>query len=182
MSARSVARRYAAALFDVTRRGGNHERAGQDLAAIARTIAEHAELSRILGSPAIPPAVKRTIVASLLDAAGDLSVEVRRVVSLLADRDRMGLLGEVASAFQERLREENKEVHAEIVTAVPLRAESRAALGDALSRATGRRVTVAERIDPAIVGGVIARVGSTVYDASVTRQLERLRERLQGDI
>jgi F-type H+-transporting ATPase subunit delta len=182
MSARSVARRYAAALFDVTQRGGNHERAGRELREIARTISGHAELSRVLESRAIPPAVKRTIVGALLESAADLSPEVRRVVSLLAERDRMGLVGDVAAAFEERLRDENKEVNAEIVTAVPLKPESRAALGDALSRATGRRVTVAERIDPGIVGGVIARVGSTVYDASVTRQLERLRERLQGDI
>jgi F-type H+-transporting ATPase subunit delta len=182
MSARSVARRYASALFDVTRRGGTHERAGRELGEIARTVAGHAELSRIFESPAVPPAVKRTIVASLLDAAGDLSTEVRRLVTLLAERDRMGLIADVAAAYEERVREENKEVHAEIVTAVPLKPESREALGDALSRATGRRVTVAERIDPAIVGGVIARVGGTVYDASVTRQLERLRERLQSDI
>ena len=182
MSARSVARRYASALFDVTRRSGTHDRAGRELSDIARTIAGHAELSRVLGSPAIPPAVKRTIVASLLESAGDLSGEVRRMVTLLADRDRMGLVGDVAAAFEERLREENKEVNAEIVTAVPLKAENRTALGDALSRLTGRRVTVAERIDPGIVGGVIARVGGTVYDASLTRQLERLRDRLHSDI
>jgi F-type H+-transporting ATPase subunit delta len=182
VSARSVARRYATALLDVTRQSGSQDRAGKDLAELTRTIAGHPELSRVLESPGIPPGVKRTIVAALLDKAGGLSPEVRRLVTMLADRDRVALLGDVAAAFEERLREEKKEVRAEIVTAVPLKAGSRAALGDALSRATGRRVTIAERVDPAIVGGVIARVGGTVYDGSVTRQLERMRDRLNGDI
>ena len=67
---------------------------------------------------------------------------------------------------------------ADVVTAVPLDDARRAAVAKALTQAAGCAVTLNERVDPAIIGGMIARVGSTVYDASVTRQLEKMRQQL----
>lgn len=178
MSVRSVARRYAAALMDVARKAGSEERAGEDLAELARTISGHRELVNVLASPTVPAAVKRDILASLMSATGVGSEEVRRVVIMLADRERLGLLPELAEAFADRLLDAKKIVRADVVTAVPLSPSGRAALAEALGRATGKAVTMTERVDPAIVGGVVARVGTFVYDGSVTRQLERLREQL----
>jgi F-type H+-transporting ATPase subunit delta len=178
MSARSVARRYAAALFDVTRKAGSEERAGQDLAELARTVAGHAELQGVLASPTVPASVKKTIVLALLDALGAASDEVRRTVAMLADRDRLAILSDLAAVFGDQLLDAKKIVQADVVTAVPLSAAGRAALTEALGRATGKSVTMTERVDPALVAGVVARVGSVVYDGSVTRQLERLREQL----
>jgi F-type H+-transporting ATPase subunit delta len=181
MTARSAARRYAAALFDVTRKTGSEERAGRDLSGLAGLVAGHAELARVVSSPAIPASVKLNIVTALMDAAGDVAPEVRRMVTMLAERDRLGSLSAVSAAFGERLLEGRRVVQAEVVTAVPLSEANRAALGAALGRATGQTVTLSERIDPSILGGVVARVGSTVYDGSVTRQLERLRETLAAE-
>jgi F-type H+-transporting ATPase subunit delta len=103
------------------------------------------------------------------------------LLRLLADRDRLGLLAEVGHAFAERLLELRRVVPAEIVTAVPLGETRRAALAEALARATGRTVTITERVDPAIIGGVVARVGSLVFDGSITRQIERMREQLRRE-
>jgi F-type H+-transporting ATPase subunit delta len=97
---------------------------------------------------------------------------------MLAERDRLGLLSQLQAVYAERLLEDKKIVPAEVVTASPLSAENRAALGKALGSATGSEVRLTERVDPDIVGGVIARVGSLVFDGSVTRQLERLRQKL----
>jgi F-type H+-transporting ATPase subunit delta len=72
-------------------------------------------------------------------------------------------------------------VPAEVVTAMPLDATARDAIASALGRATGAQVTLTERVDPEIVGGLVARVGSLVFDGSLTRQVERLRERLTVD-
>lgn len=178
MSARSVARRYAVALFDVAQKAGAEERAGQDLAELARTIGGHAELGRVLASPAVPAGVKRTVLTALMDASGITSGEVRRMVAMLADRDRLGLMPDLAAAFAERLMDARQIVRADVVTAVPMSAANRVALAAALGRASGKTVTMTERVDPSIVGGVVARVGTFVYDGSVTRQLERLREQL----
>jgi len=178
MSARSVARRYAAALFDVTRKAGREVRAGEDLAEIARTISGHAELGHVLGSPTVPINVKRTVVSALLDAAGASSDEVRRMMMMLTDRDRLAVLPDLSAAFAERLLEAQNIIRADVASAAPLSAESRTALADALSRATGKTVRMTERVEPALVGGVVARVGTFVYDGSILRQLERIREKL----
>lgn len=173
-----MARRYAAALFDVVRKTGRAEQAGSELASISETIDGHAELRRVLETPAIPAHVKKEIIGALLDAGGGFSGEVRRLVLMLAERDRLGSLGLIQLAYADRLLDEKKIVPAEIVTAAPLSEASRAALVSALASATGSQVTLKERVDPAIVGGVIARVGSLVFDGSVTRQLDRLRQKL----
>jgi F-type H+-transporting ATPase subunit delta len=180
MSARSVARRYAGALFDVARRSGAEERAGRELTELAGIVSGHAELAHVLDSPVVAPSVKRGIMEAILDASGDVLGETRRLVSLVAENGRVGLLPELAGAYADRLRAERRVVPAEVVTAAPIAPERRAALAAALARATGQDVALTERVDPAIVAGLVARVGSVVFDGSVTRQLERLQQRLRA--
>ena len=143
-----------------------------------RTVEGHDELRRVLETPAIPAHVKKEILTSILKTSGGYSDEVSRLALMLAERDRLGLMGQIQSLYAERLLEDKKIVPAEVVTASPLSDENRAALTKALGAATGSEVRLTERVDPAIVGGVIARVGSLVFDGSVTRQLERLKQKL----
>lgn len=178
MSTLSVAKRYGAALFDVARKLGTEERVGEQLAAFAGLVAGHADLQRAVGSPAIPVTAKKALVAALLDASGDVGAELKRTLLLLAERDRLGVLAEIASAYRDRLMGQQKLTAAEVTTAVPLTPEHRATLTAALRKAAGGEVTVTERVDPSIVAGVVARVGSVVYDGSVQHQLDRLRETL----
>jgi F-type H+-transporting ATPase subunit delta len=176
-SGRAV-RRYASALFDVTQKAGTTDAAGTSLEGLGALVSGHDELSRVLASPAIPVTVKRDIILGVIDAVGGVSAEVRRLVSMLAERDRLGELSDVVAAFGEQLMESRRELRAEIVTAVPLSDASRSALTEALGRASGKSVTIDASVDPSIIGGVIAKVGSFVYDASLTRQLERMRDAL----
>jgi len=178
MSSQSTARRYAAALFDVSSRAGSAEQAGRSLDQLSQLISGHPELTRVLSSPAVPVAVKRDIVNAVITAAGGANTEVTRMIGMLAERDRLGELPGLAAAFSERLMDAQRVLRADVTTAVPLSDASRQALAAALSQATGKTITMTERVDPSIVGGVVARVGSFVYDASVTRQIERLRDRL----
>ena len=180
MSTLSVARRYAAALFDVARKSGAEERVGEQLAAFAGLVAGHADLQRAVLNPAIPVTAKKALVAAIVDASGDVAVELKRTLLLLAERDRLGVLPEVTSSYRDRLMGQQKITSAEVTTAIPLSPEHRATLTAALRRAAGGEVTVTERVDPSIVGGVVARVGSVVYDGSVQHQLDRLRETLSA--
>lgn len=177
MSARSVARNYALALFSVADKNGRVDEVGAELAAFAELVAGHAEVRTAMQSPVVSVAQKRAVVDALLERTG-AGAETRRMFDLLAENDRLGLVGEVTAAYQARALEASGVVKAELVTAVAIGDDQQRALADALGRATGRHVELSGRVDPEIIGGAVARVGSVVYDGSVTRQLERMRQRL----
>ena len=101
-----------------------------------------------------------------------------RTLLLLADRDRLVLLPDFADAFRSRLMDHQQVVRAEVTTAMELPADRVSALQQGLATATGRTVQLEVRVDPSIVGGAVTKIGSTVYDGSVTTQLERLKRKL----
>jgi F-type H+-transporting ATPase subunit delta len=179
MSTRASAKRYARALFDVALEESDPEQAGRDLAAFADMVARHAELAQVLTNPAIPAARKRGLVEQLA-SRGNLVSPVKKLLGLLAHGNRLALLALVNEAYQARLLDHLKIVHAEVATAVPLGDEERGAIERGLGGLTGRTVSLTTTVDPGILGGVVARIGSTVYDGSLKRQLERMREKLAG--
>lgn len=181
MSERTVARQYAHALFDVAAREQQVDAVARDLADVAALVEGHPELKAIFDTPLITPRKKRALVDALLAAGGPIRPEVSRLLLMLADRDRLRIVGDLSVAYAARVMEAGQAVAADVVTAVPLSADGEARLAAALGTVTGRTVTVNARVDPAIVGGVVARVGSLVFDGSVVRQIERLRERLLAD-
>lgn len=178
MTGRAAATRYARALFDVALKEADVQQAGRDLDSFAEMVAANPPLERVLANPAIPAPRKRALIAELLEAAGSISTPVAKLLTLLAGRDRLVLLPELAAAYRTRLMEHAKVVRAEVITAVGLPADRVAALQQGLASATGRQVQLENRVDPSIIGGAITRVGSTVYDGSVTRQLEKMKEAL----
>lgn len=177
MTLQAIARRYATALFDVTRKNHSLDTAQAGLASFAALVSGSPELATVFGSPAVPAAKKRA-VADTLVAQLSVSPEIQRLIAALGDRDRLGLVAEVASAFDARVRQEKHILQAEVTTAVPLSPERAAALSAALGKALGGTVTIEQHVDPSIVGGVIAKVGSLVFDGSVTRQLELMKTEL----
>ena len=184
MTANTAARRYAGALFDVVNAAGSLDRARTGLAAVATLIAGHDELRRVLESPAVPQQKKRALLDALLTRLADVGVEVTRLVIMLADRDRLALVAAIAKAFDQRVMEAERVVEARITTAVPIDAARQSALARALGAATGReasQVRIDARVDPAILGGVVAQVGSVIYDGSVAGQIVRLKTRLGAE-
>jgi F-type H+-transporting ATPase subunit delta len=179
MTSRGAAKRYAGALFDISlAEGKDLLQTQRDLGDFARLVAGSEALLRALTNPAIPALRKRGVVEQLIARAGSLQPVVVKLLNLLAERDRLVLLPEVAQAFDERLMDHQKVMKAEIISAVALSADRVAALTDGLKRATGRDIRLATRVDSSIIGGAVVRIGSTVYDGSVSRQLERMRETL----
>lgn len=181
MTPATAARRYARALFDVVlQQQGDLDRIGSELDAFAALVEGNHALQSVITNPAVPAAKKRALVDALVAQAGAVSDPVARTLALLADRDRLGLAGPIARAFAERVMDHRQIVRAEVTTAVPLDADRSKAIADALGRATGRTVIVEPKVDRAILGGVVARVGSVVYDGSVARQLEKMKDQLAG--
>jgi F-type H+-transporting ATPase subunit delta len=181
VSAQSVARQYAQALFQVAERQQRLDAIGRDLSDFAELVASHAELRTVFESPAVGPKKKQALVEALIAAARGLGPEVARLLGLLAERDRLAIIGEIASAYEARVMAASRRVAAEVTTAVPLEPDHEASLARALGKATGQQVTLTTRVDPTIMGGVVAKVGSLVIDGSVARQIERLRERLLAE-
>ncbi|MCA1560865.1 MAG: ATP synthase F1 subunit delta [Acidobacteria bacterium] len=181
MTNRAAAIRYARALFDVTVKDDDLQKVEGDLAAFAGLFGQHPPVAKALLSPAVPAGRKRAVVAELLRALGALSPAVSKLVLMLADRDRLALVPDVLDAYRVRLMDHQRIVRAEITTAVPIPADKLQTLERSLAETTGKKVSTAVRVDPAIIGGVVAKIGSTVYDGSVARQLERMRERLTNE-
>jgi F-type H+-transporting ATPase subunit delta len=186
MTVQPVARRYAQALFDVTSQAGAQasgqtDAISQALTSLASLTSSNDELRKLVASPTVPPAAKKAVMLGLLDAGGIKIEEVRRLVGLLADHDRLPILDQVAAAFSERVLEARKVAHADVVTAVPLTPASRAALAAALGKASGKTVTMTERVDPSIIGGVVATIGSFVYDGSIAHQLDKIKKQLTAN-
>ena len=97
---------------------------------------------------------------------------------ILAERDRLDILPDLVSVYRERVLEYQKVVQAEVTTAEPLAPGRLEQLQQRLGAAMGRTVTLTTRVDPALIGGMVTRIGGTVYDGSVATQLAALRQRL----
>lgn len=179
MTSHGAAVRYARALFETTLAERRDVAAAYaELKQFAALVSGNASLARALTNPAIPVQRKRSVVDALLARAGTLQPAVAKLLQLLADRDRLAILDDVSRAYENRLMDHQKVVRAELVTALALSADRVQAITSGLKAATGRDVQLDARVDPAIVGGAVARIGSTVYDGSIARQLERLKDTL----
>lgn len=179
MTLAGSARRYARALFDVVlQQQGDFDRTSRELHEFAALTTGHPALSAVISNPAVPAAKKRALVDAILASAGPVSDPVARTLGLLADRDRLTALPQLAGAFAERVMDHQQIVRAEVTTAVPIDADRAKAIADALGRATGRHVVVESKVDSTLLGGVVARVGSVIYDGSVARQLEKMKDAL----
>jgi F-type H+-transporting ATPase subunit delta len=183
MTSRVAATRYARALFDVAlAERQDLVQIERELSGVAALVRGNDALQRALSHPAIPAARKRAVLEQLLSLSAVHPI-LSRILLLLADRDRLALLAELAEAYRSRLMDHQQIVRAHVTTAVALPPDRVSALVQGLATATGREVRLQADVDPRILGGAVARVGSTVYDGSVTTQLEKLKQRLvESDI
>lgn len=175
-----IAARYARALVDVVTADGaqiDTARVVGELHNVQGMMEGSAELKAALASPAVSPARKRAVMAKLMDSLGVLR-QVRNFVFVIIDHGRVHELPPIIEAFEQLLDERLGFVRADISSAHELTEPQRASLEAQIARLAGRKARLKFSIDPDLIAGVVARVGSTVYDGSVRGQLERLRTKL----
>ena len=180
MTAGAAASRYARALFDVVLKEGGDaqvQKVQGEVQQFADLFANDA-LAHVLRNPAIPVSKKKALAGALVERAGDVTPPLAKLVVILAEKDRLTLLPGIARAYVDRVMDHLKIVRGEVTTAVPLPPEKLRVLEQGLAKATGRTVVLEARVDPSIIGGVVTRLGSTVYDGSVTTQLLRMKQSL----
>lgn len=173
--------RYASAFLDVI------AAAKLDTAAIDRQLTDFLatwegsrELREFFENPAVP-ATQKVAILDKLNAKLGMQKELRNLVAVLIDNDRIGAVAEVGAAYRHLLQEKLGIHPAEIVTARELGGAEREALLAEVGKLAGGRVEATFKQDKSILGGTVVRIGSTVYDGSVRGRLERLREQLTAE-
>ena len=165
---------YASALLDVARAEGDPDEFVDTFYSAAKTITANTEVRDTLLDPVIPLDRKQGILTDLLGAR--VGRAVLAAISFVVAAGMAKDLDVIASRLVEMIAEEEGTVVAEVKSAVPLDAEQIARLEEALSRATGKRVQAKVSTDPSIMGGLVAKIGDTIFDGSVKGRLEDVRE------
>jgi F-type H+-transporting ATPase subunit delta len=176
----AVAHRYAKALVEVAAAPGSASDPAailSQLRAVGQAIADSPELRIALLSPAVSPSKKRAVVTRVLGPLG-LGNQARNFLFVVIDHRRVAELPAIVDAFEVLLDERLGYVRADVQSARPLAEAQQASLETEISRMTGKKAKLKFSIEPALIAGVVARVGSTVYDGSVRGQLDKLRLKL----
>jgi F-type H+-transporting ATPase subunit delta len=178
-SHRGAARRYARALLEVALPAREDAAVAEGLKEAVALLGANPDLLNVLTHPGVSAERKRALVEAVWKRSE--SPLVKRLLLLLADRERIELLTEVARAYVEHWNAHRGVVIAEVASAVALAPEQTRRLTEALGRAAGgRRVELQTRLDPALLGGVLVKMEGRVYDASVRGRLRALRRHLLG--
>ena len=176
----ALASRYARALADVVldpSAGMEPRAAAAELRKFDELLSDTPQLQNALLSPAITPARKRHVVGRICEILGTPRV-IRNFLFVVISHRRIALLDEIRRAFQSLLDDRLGMAEAAVASARELSAEQREAVGAQLSRLTGKKVRCVFSVEEPLLGGLAARIGSTVYDGSVRGQLARLRRSL----
>jgi len=174
---KAVAERYAGALVDVALENKQASQVKQELAAFAAMVRESAELHAFLSNPSIARASKHAAIEQLVSRMG-ASRTLRNYLFVIVNQRRAGMLPEIEQAFSALLDARQGITQAAVTSAADLTAKERAELDAALAKLTGQKVQAHFKTDPALIGGAVVRIGSTIYDGSLRSQLDRLRARM----
>lgn len=179
MSLQTVARRYAAALADVAIERQEERAVQTELDQWASMIEANPQLKEVFANPTVVYDQKRKVLEELLSRTR-VRETTASFLRVLLRNQRLSQLREIAARFGQVLDERSGVVAANVTTARPMPEELRNALQQALTEATGKKVRLSFTTDETIIGGLVARIGSTIFDGSVQGHLERLSDNLAG--
>lgn len=179
MSIETIARRYAAALTDVVLKSGETEIVRSELKQWEQMIDGNEDLHTAIANPAITHDNKIKVLESLLAKARP-SKTTANFLRVLLRNGRLTELAEINERFAAELEERSGVVTAQITSARELPEGERSELRAGLEKLTGKKVNLKFDINEQLIGGVVTRIGSTVYDGSVKTQLENLKQELIG--
>ncbi len=179
MSIETVARRYAAALADVVVKTGETETIRTELKTWEEMIKSNRDLQNAFGNPAISQTNKEKVLESLL-AKTQPTKTTANFLRVLLRNSRLTEIGEINDKLTSVLEERSGNVSAQITSARPLSDAEKAELKTNLAKLAGKNVNIKFATDETLIGGVVTRIGSTVYDGSVRTQLETLKQQMIG--
>lgn len=175
----SIARRYAKALIDVAAEANQLDKVGAELQGFTKAFEESAELVDAFVNPAYDRNQKQKLLEALT-AAMQLSPLVANVLQLLVQRNRLSVIPDISRIYSDLADARSGRVRGKVTSAVALPEETLEKLEQSLEKLTQRNVVLEAKVDPKLIGGVSAQVGSMVIDGSVQAQLEQIRRELRG--
>jgi F-type H+-transporting ATPase subunit delta len=173
----SLARRYARAILQIGEAKKNLDKLGADLRALGGAMKVSHELADMLGNPAVKSADRLRVIDALL-ARVKATPEARNTVHLLLDHGRLPDLPAISRELDAMIEARAGRISAEVVSAVDLTAAQVKEITRTLEQVSGKTVQLEKKKDPALLGGLVAKVGDVVYDGSVRTQLRALRDEL----
>jgi len=176
----AIANRYAKALVDVSFKLNQHEQVAQELLQFEDLLARQKELALFYSNPAIAVAKKKAATKEILGKLA-FGPATSNFLLVLIDNHRMGGFAEIRKAFQQELNNRLGVTQAEVTTAAELDAETHQKLEAKLAALTGKKVALKFANDPGLIGGVVTRIGDTIYDGSIRQQLNSMKSRLSLD-
>ena len=174
----AVAQRYAAALADVAFEHKDAGKIRQDLADFIEVLAASSDLHNLLSNPSVGADAKKSVAHKIADKM-QTHAEVRNLIFLLIDHGRTNIIREIQQAFESEMNRRAGIVDALVLSAHELSAPEKSQLTQALEHITGKKVQPQYQLNSQLIGGATVRIGSTIYDASVREQLNRLRAELE---
>lgn len=174
-----VAQRYAAALYARADETSQLDQTVEQMESLGRLIDESADFRRLLGDPTIDAQAASRAALAVLDKEG-FDKLVHDFVGVIAANRRLGLLRSVVAAFAALVAQKRGVVVAEVATAHPLTDVQREQLRARLIEAGYGQVRIQESVDPSLLGGLVVRVGSRLYDTSLKSRLQRLQYAMKG--
>ncbi len=176
----SIARRYARALIDVAAQAGKLDPFGEQVTSFARALSSSPELQEVMVSPSWGRPERRSVTEGVMKSLGTFDPEVENFLKLLVDRNRMIFLPDIARLYRDLADARQGRIRGRVTSAVALPRETAERLGKLLAQVTGQQVVLETQVDPSLIGGVSAQVGSVMYDGSLRTQLEEMRRNLRG--
>jgi len=174
----SLARRYARALLDIGKEEGQLRQVLSEAETFANALAASAELREAMEASHLSREDKQAMLGALLAKISCLPT-TRSFLSLLVEKGRMNVLPAILSELRRMVEEFEGIERVEVTVPMPMSAPQKDLLRAALERRTGKKVVLEESVDPAVLGGMVVRVGSTVYDGCVRTQIQQIQENLQ---
>jgi F-type H+-transporting ATPase subunit delta len=176
----AVARRYARALLEIAQEEGALERFEADLARFTEAYEASEDLRDVLLNPVFEAEARKQIARDVAARLGTAPL-VASFISLLIDKRKLRALPDILRGYRDLVDRAAGRVEALLVAAAAVDPETASRIEGELGRWTGKRVRLTTKVDPSLIGGVVARVGGVVLDGSLKTQLDALRQRLAKD-
>ncbi|MFB3926444.1 MAG: ATP synthase F1 subunit delta [Syntrophales bacterium] len=174
----SVAKPYAQALFDISREENKYREYYDELNRFSSLLKENPDLKEFFANPIFDRDEKKAVVTEVLKRT-DVSATIANFLRLLVDKGRISILDDIEEHYRELIDQVLKKVRIDIKTAFPLTDGLYADLKKTLEEMTGKAVEMSIHEDPLLLGGIVVKIGDTLYDGSIRSQLNHIRELLR---